>query len=76
MSDRRSDSAYDKDAQYSVKLDRKTVEQLSSSAKAAQDHRTQSGMDSFHKAFQRFKAEEEREGAGQGRDNSADGGKK
>lgn len=66
MADRRSDSSYDgkiEEANVAMKMDAKTLNQLSSSGKAAQENRGKKSILNLQKAVEDFKRKEE-EGGG------------
>lgn len=62
MGDRRSDSSYDgkiEEASVAIKMDGKTMKQLSSSGKAAQENRGKKALLNLQNAVEDFKNEEQ-----------------
>lgn len=62
MGDRQSDSSYDgkiEDAKITMKMNAKTLNQLSSSAQAAQQNRGKTAMLNLQNAIQNFKDKEQ-----------------
>ncbi|RAK85464.1 hypothetical protein BO79DRAFT_155663 [Aspergillus costaricaensis CBS 115574] len=67
MADRHSDSSYDgkiEEAHVAMKMDAKSINQLSSSGKAAQQNRGKKSILSLQNAVEDFKRKEEQSGEG------------
>ncbi|KAJ5544126.1 hypothetical protein N7494_005405 [Penicillium frequentans] len=70
MGDRRSDSSYDgiiEDAKVTMRMNAKTLNQLSSSAQAAQQNRGKNAILSLGNAVQSFKDKEEKGSSNDGK---------
>jgi hypothetical protein len=73
MGDRRSDSSYDgkiEEASVAMKMDAKTMKQLSSSGKAAQEKRGKKALLNLQNAIEDFKSKEQ---AGKGSNSDGQG---
>jgi hypothetical protein len=71
MADRRSDSSYDgkvEEAKVAMKMDAKTLNQLSSSGKAAQQNRGKKSIQNLQAAVEDFKRKEQSGGEGSRRE--------
>ncbi|KAJ5602081.1 hypothetical protein N7510_011615 [Penicillium lagena] len=79
MGDRRSDSSYDgkiEDAKITMRMNAKTLNQLSSSAQAAQQSRGKSAILNLQNAVQNYKEKEQSSGNESQRDGQDQSGKK
>lgn len=79
MGDRRSDSSYDgkiEDAKVTMRMNAKTLNQLSSSAQAAQQNRGKSAILNLQNAVQNYKDKEQSSGNESKREGQDQSGKK